>query len=73
MDKKALKERRQKAEQQFSAFQSQKTQKEQEIAEIDQELLRLQGEYRLCDELIGDKKVSPKANVIDADAAIKDK
>lgn len=77
MDKKALKERRDKAEQDFNALQQQKTQKQQEIEEIDQELLRLQGEYRICNELLENKedkkKVSPKANVIDADAALKDK
>lgn len=64
MDKDSLIQQRSEVERQFEVHKS--------------ELLHLQGEFRLLNQLIDsfdDKKtkVSPAANVIDADAALKEK
>lgn len=67
-----LKERRDKAEEQFKVLAEQKAQKEQEfnkeINEIDTELARLQGEWRLVNDLLTDtktKNVSKEADKLD--------
>lgn len=63
------------AEASFNALVKQREQKEQEIKDIDTELNRLQGEWRLVDDLLNSKtkpsKVSPKAEVIDVQEATK--
>lgn len=66
-----LQQRRVKAEEQFDVLVKQKEQKEQEIREIDAELNRLQGEYRVINDLL--TTVSPSAEVLDVDAAIEKK
>lgn len=67
--------RREQAEASFNALVKQREQKEQEIKEIDVELNRLQGEYRVVDDLLKTtakpSKVSPKAEVIDVGEATK--
>lgn len=72
MEKKLLARRKQ-AEDSFNTLAQQKIQKEKEINEIETELARLQGEYRLVDDILNKKaeasKVSPKPEVIDVDAA----
>lgn len=79
MDKDAIIARRDQAENNFNSFLKQKEEKENEIKQIDLEMSRLQGEYRLCAELIEKlespdtpKKVSKSANKIDVKNAIKD-
>lgn len=71
MDKQLL-ARRQKAENSFNDLQKQKEQKQQEIENMDTEMARLQGEWRLLNDLIDKEndtkkktKVSPKAEVLD--------
>jgi hypothetical protein len=67
-----LAERRIQAENSFNALSKQKEQKEAELKDIDTELLRLQGEWRLIDDLL--KKQKPtEAEVIDVDKALKKK
>lgn len=63
--------RREQAEASFNSLTKQKEQKEQEIKDIDTELIRLQGEYRLVDDLLN--KEIQEANVIDVDEALKPK
>lgn len=67
-----LQARRAQAEDSFNLLVKQKELKEQEINDIDTELARLQGEYRLVDDLLvkgKPSKVSPKPDVIDVPAA----
>lgn len=70
MDKESLLKRRQEAEDNFNTIQEKRAEKQQEVEQLDMELGRLQGEYRLINELIEKadtpKKVSKKAEVIDA-------
>lgn len=72
-----LAERRSKAEQTFDELQKQKEQKQEEIDQLDQEMFRLQGEWRLLNELDTKKSgkkgkdvVSPQAEVIDVESVI---
>lgn len=57
--------RRAKAEDAFNSFQEKRQQKQEELTQIDAELNRLQGEYRLLNEQI-DAESNKKASVIDA-------
>lgn len=65
--------RREQAESSFSLLVKQKEQKEAEIKEIDTELIRLQGEYRLTDDLLNRSSDTPEAEVIDVSKALKSK
>lgn len=64
--------RRQQVEDTFNELQKQKTEKETEVTTINEELLRLQGEYRTINSLLEEeekpktkKKASKEAEVID--------
>lgn len=75
MDK-TLIARRDEAERSFNQLLAQKEQKQNEIRDIDTELAKLQGEYRLIENLLNkDKKskVSPQPDVIDVNAALEEK
>lgn len=65
------------AESTFADLTKQKQQKEAELREIDTELVRLQGEYRLIDDLLNKKAepsvVSPEPETIDVDNAVEEK
>lgn len=68
--------RRAQAENSFNELIKKREEKEAEIREIDTELARLQGEYRVIEGLINEKDskaVSPAPDVINVDKAIKDK
>ena len=71
MDLQALKDKQEAASNRFDEIKAQVDHKQKEISGLDDELKRLQGEYRACEELI--KSLEPKdasanteANVIDA-------
>lgn len=71
MDKDLLIKKRSEVERRFNALQEQKN-------NTVEEMVKLQGEYRSLDELINEfpdkkaKKVSPKADVINASAAVEE-
>ena len=62
-----LRARRSQAENDFNELQKQKDQKQTEMNTINEEMFRLQGEYRLLNDLLNKKKskISPKAEVLD--------
>lgn len=69
--------RRDKAESSFNELTKQREQKLEEIKSIETEQAKLQGEYRLIEDLLNKKakksKVSPQPDVIDVDAAVEEK
>lgn len=67
---KDLLKRREQAEARFNELAKQREQKQSELTELDAELSRLQGEYRLLNELIEkDTPVSQDAATVDATKA----
>lgn len=82
---KELKARKAQAEAVFNNLQNFKNEVQEKLkafgldnfGDIESELARLQGEYRVLEELLTKKaepsKVSPKADVIDVDAATEEK
>lgn len=85
MNEAQLLQRRAQAETLFNAVQKELEVAQAKVAEHNDELNRLRGEYRLINELLeqlpvsqntekkGKSKISPAANVIDAAAALKEK
>lgn len=70
----SLVERRSTAEEKFNVLAKQREQKQQEINDIDTEMARLQGEWRVIDDLLkGQAELSPQSDVIDATVVDKPK
>lgn len=62
MDKKSLEEKKSSLEQKFNAINESNSELNTQVANNNEELLKLAGEYRLVEELIEDKPKEKKKN-----------
>jgi chromosome segregation ATPase len=69
MDKKQLERQRKEAEDNFNTLQNQKTEYQNKINEIDVEMVRLQGEYRVLGKLLGKPEKVDTIDVTDVKGA----